>query len=500
MNYSIYREKMRQIADVNYALALMFWDMETQMPSKGAGIRAQQIGTVSGVVHKMFVNDEMCSLLKKLLEDKNLSEKQRKNIELTFKDFNKKKKYPAEFVETISKTTSEASVIWEKARKQKDFKLFQPHLEKIIELKRQECELLGYDDHPYNALLDNFEPDAKVKDLDVLFADVRKQMVEFVQMIASQSAIDNSFLKTIYSHQKQWDFGIDMLKQMGYDFEAGRQDLSAHPFTRNFNSCDVRITTRINENDFTSMLWSCIHEGGHALYEQGLDAEEYGLPSGHSISLGIHESQSRLWENHVGRSLSYWKANYGTLQKYFPQNLSNISLKEFYNSINRISPSLIRVEADELTYHSHILIRYEIEKGLMEGNIKVKDLPEIWNQKYKEYLDIEVPNDGVGVLQDVHWSHGLIGYFPTYSLGSFYAAQFFAKACEELPELEKNISSGNMMPLLNWLREKIHKHGRLYKAEELCKKITGKKLEFSYFMAYVEKKYNKIYNLSVPVS
>jgi carboxypeptidase Taq len=319
--------------------------------------------------------------------------------------------------------------------------------------------------------------------------------VAFVKQIAAKPQNDDAFMYLKYDDQKQWDLGLEYLKQMGYDFEAGRQDRSSHPFTTNFSCQDVRVTTRVNENDLNEMLWSTIHEGGHALYEQGLPASEYGLPLGEYISLGIHESQSRMWENNVARSLGYWKGNFGRMQQTFPEQLKGKTAEDFYKAMNIVQPSLIRTSADELTYHFHVLIRFEIEKALIENKIQVKDLPSYWNAKYKEYLGIDVPSDSKGVLQDIHWSHGSFGYFPTYSLGSFYAAQFFAQAKKENPELEKQIESGNMKPLLEWLREKVHKHGKYYTAEELCIAITGEKLNFQYFMDYAKKKYSQLYNL-----
>jgi carboxypeptidase Taq len=282
---------------------------------------------------------------------------------------------------------------------------------------------------------------------------------------------------------------------MGYDMQAGRQDLSEHPFTTSFNPLDVRVTTRVDENDFGNMTWSCIHEGGHALYEQGLPTDQYGLPCGEATSLGIHESQSRLWENNVGRSLNFWQFRYPELQNTFPGNLRTVSLHDFYKAINKVQPSLIRTEADELTYHFHIMIRYEIEKGLMDGSIDVKELKDIWNKYYQEYLHVKVPDDVHGILQDIHWSHGSFGYFPTYSLGSFYAAQFFAAAQKQVPGLDESIAAGDYQPLLNWLRTNIHPYGRFYTSNELCERVTGKPLEFSAFMEYANKKYSGIYGL-----
>lgn len=496
MKYKAYKERLTKIADIGYSIALLGWDQETYMPEKGAGFRAQQIATLSGMVHERFTDKELGKILKKLNDTpKKLNEKQKRNVAQTLKDYKRQKKYTRDFVELLSRTTSECFQSWQRARKESNFKLYAPHLTKMVALKRKEADLLGWKKHPYDALVDQYEPGARVADLDVLFKDVREQLVVFVKKIASAKQNDDKFMFLHYPKDKQWDFGIDLLKQMHYDFGAGRQDISAHPFTTSFNPKDVRVTTRISEDNFKSMIWSCIHEGGHGLYEQGLPDSEYGLPSGEAISLGIHESQSRLWENMVGRSLPYWKANIKLAQKYFPQNLGNVTAEHFYKASNIVTPSFIRTEADELTYHFHILIRYEIEKALMEGKLQVKDLPEYWNARYKEYLGIKVPNDAEGVLQDIHWSHGSIGYFPTYSLGSFYAAQFYATAKKEVKSLENKIENGNLLPLLEWLREKIHKYGKYYSAEELCKKVTGEKLNFAYFMNYANEKYSALYDL-----
>jgi carboxypeptidase Taq len=493
--YEAYRTTMARIADLEYTLAVMGWDQETYMPEKGADFRAQQTSTLSGIAHEMSVDKELGDLLKKLHKKKGLDAKQARNIDESLKDYKQSKKYTTEFVELLSKTTSECFQAWQKAKKASDFKIYAPHLAKMVDLKRKEADMLGYKKHPYDALLDQHEPGATVAFLDVLFKDVREQLVVFVKKIAAAKQNSDAFAHKHYPKDKQWDFGIDLLKQMHFDFEAGRQDISMHPFTTSFSALDVRVTTKIIENNLKSMIWSCIHEGGHGLYEQGLPTSQYGLPCGEAISLGIHESQSRMWENNVGRSLPYWKANYKRLQNYFPQNLKNVSLEEFYKGINLVNPSLIRIEADEVTYHFHVLIRYEIEKALMEGTIKVADLPAFWNEHYKKYLGVKVTSDAEGVLQDVHWSHGSIGYFPTYSLGSFYAAQFFNQAHKDVKGLQQQIEKGNMLPLLKWLREKIHKHGKFYTAEELCIHVTGEKLNFKYFMKYATEKYSAIYHL-----
>ncbi len=494
-NYSSYQSMLRKIADIQYASAVLNWDQETYMPSKGATFRAQQLSTLAGIGHELATSKELGKLLHLLSTDNSLSEKEKRNIKQSLKTFNENKKYTTEFVQELSKTISETFQAWHKAKADNNFAVYAPHLEKLVTLKREESKLLGDFAHPYDALLNQFEPGLKTADLEVLFTDVREQLVTFVKKIAAKPQNNDAFMYLYYDREMQWDLGLNLLKQMGFDFESGRQDASSHPFTTNFSPEDVRITTRINEQDINEMIWSCIHEGGHALYEQGLPSEEYGMPSSEYISLGIHESQSRLWENNVGRSLQYWKANYPKLQDAFPENLKSVSVQSFYKAMNIVKPSLIRTSADELTYHFHVLIRFEIEKALIEGLIEVKDLPSYWNLKYKEYLGIEVPDDSSGVLQDIHWSHGSFGYFPTYSLGSFYAAQFWVQAKKEIEELENEIEKGNMKPLLDWLREKVHRHGKFYSAEELCIEITGEKLNFKYFMDYASIKYSKLYDL-----
>lgn len=495
MSYSKYKELLRKIADVNYAAAVLNWDQETYMPKKGADFRAQQLSTLAGIAHELSTSNELGDLLEQLSKDATLTEKEKRNIKESLKKYKDNKKYTTEFVREMSKTVSETFQAWHKAKNNNDFASYAPQLKKLVKLKREECKILGYKTHPYDAMLDQYEPGAKTADLEILFTDVREQLVTFVKQIAAKPQNQDGFMFKKFDKQKQWQFGLDLLKQMGYDFDAGRQDLSTHPFTTNFNSEDVRVTTRVNENDLNEMMWSCIHEGGHALYEQGLPASEYGLPSGEYISLGIHESQSRLWENNVGRSLTYWKANYPKLQETFNETLKDVTAEDFYKAMNIVKPSLIRTSADELTYHFHIMIRFEIEKALMEGSIEVEELPAYWIKKYKEYLNIDVTSDTKGVLQDIHWSHGSFGYFPTYSLGSFYAAQFFSQAKKEISTLEGEIEKGNTQPLLDWLREKIHRHGKYYSAEELCIAITGKKLDFAYFMDYAKNKYSKLYML-----
>lgn len=494
--YLEFKQLLTKITDLNNVRSVLSWDQETQMPPKGGRFRAQQIATLAGMAHEQATSETLGKLIEQLQQDTSLDNIQQKNVALAARDYNRSKKYTREFVVELSQLISQSNQAWQKAKKEDNFSLFAPGLKKLVELKRKECDFLGYEEHPYDALIDQFEPGTTTAEVVALFNDVRSELVDFVKAINESAQPDDSFLSKHYDKDKQWELGLDLLKQMGYDFDAGRQDISSHPFTTNFSPEDVRVTTRINETQLDEMIWSCIHEGGHALYEQGLPVDRYGEPVCEYISLGMHESQSRLWENNVARGLPYWKANYAKLQSMFPDQLGSIDLESFHKGINRVKPSLIRTSADELTYHFHVLIRFEIEKGLIEGNIQVEDLPEIWNARYKEYLGVEVPDNRQGVLQDVHWSHGSFGYFPTYSIGSFYAAQFYQQAVKDVPGLENSIENGDLLPMLGWLRENIHRHGKLYSAREMCKKVTGEPLNFSHFKEYAWKKFGAIYGLS----
>lgn len=495
--YLQYVNQLQKIQDINSSIALLHWDNEVNASPKGVQFRGQQIATLSATAHEWLTSKELGKLLETLHKNRHqLSENESKNVSLSLELYNKEKKLPVDFITSFSKAQTNAFHAWSRARKAKDYNLYKQELKVIVELSKQKAELIGYPNHPYDALLSEFERGLSVQQLDVLFGDVRKQLVAFAKEIREQgTSSKKDFLYKHYAHKKQWDFGIELLQQMGYDFEAGRQDISEHPFTTAFSSRDVRITTSIKEDNPLEMIGGCLHEGGHALYELGLNPKYYGLPLGLPASISIHESQSRLWENHVGLSLPYWKANFARMQALFPAALGDITLDQYYKGINQIEPYYLRTIADEIHYHLHVLIRYEIEKGLLDGSYEVETLEEVWNQKYKDFLGLDVPNASYGILQDVHWAEGLLGYFPTYSLGSFYAAQFYAKAQEDMPDLEEHIAQGNMQPLLEWLRYHIHQHGQKYTSEELCQRITGEGLNLKYFMDYARKKYTTIYNL-----
>jgi len=491
--YAQFLERMQKIADVAYAQSLLNWDQETYMPVGAAAGRSRQLSTLAAISHEWSTSEELGAFILSLKADKSLDDKQEANVQRAAEDFERSKKYSTAFVVKMTALVSKCFFAWDQAKKANDWKAYAPALEEMVALKREEAELLGYQVHPLDALMDAFEPGLTCLAVDELFDGVKKEIFPILEQIKQKAQISNELLHLHYAKDKQWEFGMDLLKGMGYDLNHGRQDVSSHPFTTSFGMEDVRITTRIDEKDLANMVWSCIHEGGHALYEQGLPVEQYGMPLGSAVSLGIHESQSRIWENNVGRSKNFWEGKYALLQQYFPENLANVGLDEFYKAMNKVQPSLIRTEADELTYHFHILIRYEMEKALIEGSLEVKDARDAWNEKYKNYLGVNVSDDSHGILQDVHWSHGGFGYFPTYSLGSFYAAQFYYHAVKNNPGLEQDIQAGDSSKLLQWLRMNIHQYGRQFYPSELCKKATGESLNIRYFKEYALKKYGAIY-------
>ena len=492
--YNIYKTKMQKIADVKYASAVLQWDQETYLPPKGNDMRGRQIATLNEMAHQLFTEDKLGDLLQELISKGDLDISEKRNVQLTSEDYKRNKKLTSEFVRNMSESVTKCYHAWVKARVENNFSTFRQPLHELINLKKQEADFLGFETHPYNALMNDYDKGLTVEIVDPIFSNLRPQLSGLLNIIQNKPPLDNSFLIQYFDKDSQWKFGIEILKRIGFDFEAGRQDISVHPFTTSFNSQDVRVTTRIDENDFGNMTWSCIHEGGHALYEQGLPAAQYGLPLGEYCSLSIHESQSRLWENGIGRSRAFWQHNFPLLCTFFKNQFREISPENFYKGINKVETSLIRTEADELTYHFHIMIRYEIEKLLIEGSIKTKDIPAFWEEKYIKYLGIQVPDDKSGCLQDIHWSHGSFGYFATYSLGSLYAAQMQAAIKKENTSVNDQIASGNNQLVRNWLNKNIYPYGRYYTSEELCIKATGEPLNPKYFIQNATKKFIDIYS------
>lgn len=508
--YERFVSKTKEVRALQSIGSVLHWDQETQMPPKGAEQRAEQLGLITGIAHDRFVSPELGALLDELAgpaalplredlrssatEPRALDPARAANVRETRRLYDRERKLPRELVEEIAKTTSLAQEAWVLARKASDFAAFAPWLEKNLGLQKRVAELVGYETEPYDALLDQYEPGARARDIAPVFAALRKEIVPLVAAIAASkrrpAPIAGRFPK-----DAQRELNLAVARDMGFDFDAGRLDVSAHPFCSGFHPQDVRMTTRYDEEDFRGSLFGVMHEAGHGLYEQGLDPRNFGTPMGEAASTGIHESQSRLWENLVGRSRAFWKNYYPKLQAAFPEALSQLSSEAFYFSVNEVEPSLIRTEADEVTYNLHILLRFEIEQALFSGALEVAELPGVWTKKMQEYLGITPPDDAQGVLQDVHWSCGLFGYFPTYTLGNLYAAQIFATARREVPDLEGKIGRGELRPLREWLREKIHRHGMLLRPNALCEKVTGEPLNARHFNAYLKAKFGELYGL-----
>ncbi|GLH62331.1 carboxypeptidase M32 [Parageobacillus sp. G301] len=488
---------VKKMMSYNEAIQLMYWDLRTGAPKKGVEQRSEVIGILSQEVFKMSTSEEMAAFIAKLSpKHEQLSEVTRYTLEECKKEYERNKKIPADEYKEYVVLQSKAESVWEEAKATADFALFRPYLEKLVEFNKRFIEYWGYKGNPYNTLLDLYEPGMTVDVLDEVFQKLREHIVPLVQEVAaSPNQPETSFLFHRFPKEKQRAFSLELLRELGYDFAKGRLDETVHPFAIGLNPNDVRITTRYDERDFRTAIFGTIHECGHALYEQHISETLIGTPLCTGTSMGIHESQSLFYENFIARHYSYWKRNYPRLQQYAPEQFSGVSLDAFYRAINEAKPSLIRIEADELTYPLHIIVRYEIEKGLFNGTIEVKDLPEIWNDKYEEYLGIRPDNDAVGVLQDVHWSGGSFGYFPSYALGYMYAAQFKHAMLKDLPHFDELLEKGELTPIREWLTERIHRFGKTKKPLEILQEATGEALNADYLIRYLEEKYKAIYQL-----
>ncbi|WP_197073371.1 carboxypeptidase M32 [Marinitoga sp. 1155] len=486
------KDRYLLISKYNTAAALLQWDFETHMPKKAADKRADVIGEISTKAFELSVSDEIGELIKEA-EKENLNEIEKAIIKVGKKEYEKFKKIPPELFKEFNIETAKAQSSWEEAKNKNDFNIFKPHLEKVVELTKKMTDYLSYKENRYDALLDLYEPGLTTAELKKIINPLKKFLVDYLKKLDNGKK-PISIMKGYFPVEKQKELSLKALKLMKYDFDAGRMDISMHPFTTTIGFNDVRITTRYNENDLNDSLYSTIHEGGHALYEQGIPEEFYGLPIGDGASMAIHESQSRFWENIIGRSLEFWKYFYNDLIEIFPE-FKEYTPEDIFKAVNLVERSFIRTEADEVTYNLHIMLRFEIEEALINDNIEVKDLPEIWNKKMKEYFGIIPENDSEGVLQDVHWAHGSFGYFPSYMLGNLYSAQFYYKMKKDIPDLNTKISHGNLHPALIWLRENIHSKGKIYEPVELVKIVTDETLNPEYFINYIENKYNMVYEL-----
>jgi len=494
-----FRDYVRKMVSYSQALSILNWDMRTKAPRKGMDARSELIGVLSGEHFKLSTSAELEEHLQALSEPAtyaSLDPVTQAMVREVKKEYERSKKLPADRFQEFVVLTAQAGTVWEDARATNDFALFRPYLEKIVQFTLEFIDYWGHEGNKYDTLLDMYEPGMKSAQLDTIFATLREKTVGLVAAIAqSPNKPDTSFLTKAFDEGEQEAFSRFILEKIGYDFQAGRLDRSVHPFCTSFAPGDVRITTRFDPNDFRVALFGCIHEAGHAIYEQNIHPDLQGTPLCDGTSMGIHESQSRFWENMVGRSKRFWTHFYPELLKRFPVQFAGVNVEQFYRAVNQVTPSLIRVEADELTYNLHIMIRYEIEKGLIDQTIEVGDLPAIWNSKMQEYLGIVPPNDKEGVLQDVHWSGGSFGYFPTYSLGNVYAAQIAHTMQQQIKDYDQLVENGEFAPIREWLKEKIHQHGKLKSPGELLQDITGESTNATYLMNYLENKYKEIYQL-----
>jgi carboxypeptidase Taq len=497
-------QHLRTTALLSSIESLLGWDERTLLPPAGGEYRAEQMTYLAGMLHQRHTDPRVGQWLEEIAAS-DLASDPASDAAVTIRqlrrDYEKKIKLPQSLVEELTRATVRGQQIWDESRKTNSFASFRPVLEQIIELKRQEADALGYAECRYDALLDEYEPGETTANVTRILGGLREELIPLVGAIRDcERRPDVELLRRHYPIERQQAFGREAASRIGFDFSRGRIDVTAHPFCSEMGPHDCRITTRYDERFFPSAFFSILHEAGHGIYQLGLRPEHYGLPLGKYISMGIHESQSRLWENLVGRSRPFWEYFYPAAQQAFPQALAEVSLDAFHFAINDVRPSLIRVEADEVTYNLHIIIRFELEQALISGELSVADLPAAWNAKYQQYLGLEPPNDSDGVLQDIHWSAGLFGYFPTYSLGNLYAAQFFAKADAELGGLADQFARGEFGPLRDWLETRIHHQGQRYTAAQLVEQVTGQPLGHSELINYLLTKMEPLYSGPQPAT
>jgi carboxypeptidase Taq len=489
---------LAEIANLKAADEILGWDQLVNMPGGAAEDRGEQIATLEKIIHAKATSDDIGKLLGELTADIKQLDPDSDDaclIRVAKRDYDKQTKVPAEFVTEMARVSTVAQSVWEKAKAQSNFELFRPYLEKLVELRRQYADFFKPWDHVYDPLLDDFEPGMKTSEVQVIFNTLRSRQVELIKEISQVKQVDRSFLFLDYPESGQLAFGEKVISKFGYDWNHGRQDKSAHPFTASFGLNDVRITTRFNTNYLPTAMFGTMHECGHALYELGIDKKFNRSPLADGASMAVHESQSRMWENLIGRSKPFWNHFFPILQEIFPTQLGNVDVKAFYKGVNAVEPSLIRVEADEATYNLHIMLRLELEIALMDGSLLAKDAPAAWNAKFKEYLGIVPPDDAKGILQDMHWSFGGFGYFPTYALGNLVSAQLWEKLNKDIPNLEEQVEKAQFTEILGWLRKNLHVYGAKFEPQELVKKVTGSEIIPEPYFRYLESKFKAIYNL-----
>jgi carboxypeptidase Taq len=492
-------EHYRTMSDLQSASATLQWDQETHMPPRAAAGRAEQIATVDSLLHRMATDDEYSGMLTELegmLGNGQLEPWQKAAVREALRSHRRAARLPEELVHELSRSQSLGQQAWKQAREESDFSIFAAHLNRLVDLKRREAAYLGEGcEYPYDALIDDFEPGMTVAQLRPVFERLKMGTRVLLDRVRESGvSVDRSFWLSSYEANRQLAFAKQTVADLGFSFESGRVDLSAHPFCTSFGIDDVRLTTRVREDEPAACVFGLIHEAGHGMYEQGLDRAYMRTPVGEAISMGIHESQSLFWENMIARSEPFWNWAFPRLSASFPGNLRGRSARDMYRAVNVMQPSFIRVEADELTYNLHIVLRFEIEEALFSGAMEASQIPEEWNRRMQQYLGITPPDDAHGCLQDVHWSFGLYGYFPSYTLGKLYAAMFYNQMAREIPDLEGVIARGEFGVVLSWLREKIHRWGRLKSAAELVRDVCGRPLTETDFLEYISRKIDSVYS------
>jgi carboxypeptidase Taq len=494
------KDVLGEVSDVNRASAVLAWDQETYMPPGGVENRADQLTTLRRIAHIRFTAQEVGGLIDAAEHEVSglpFDSDEASLVRVTRRDYDHARKLPSDLVAEIARAGATARPVWEKAREDADFKLFAPSLEKNVELSKRVADALGYEGRPYDALLDRTEPGLTTDQLQGIFEELKKAIVPLVGDIARHAdAVDDSVLHRGFDPDAQVEYALQLVTRLGYDIQRGRQDLSAHPFTISFGPGDVRITTRVSRDFFSECLFGSIHEAGHGMYNQGIGHNLDRTPLWSGASPGVHESQSRLWENLVGRSAVFWRHFFPSLRDAFPGQLKETDEEGFYRAVNKSYPSLIRVEADEVTYNLHILLRFELENELLEGSLQVKDLPEAWRARVKSYLGIDVPNDRDGVLQDIHWSGVSFATFPGYTLGNLMGAQLMAKMRVEVQDLDAQIERGEFGALLKWLQTNVYRHGRKFTPNELMERVTGRALTPEPWIEYVRQKFGALYGVA----
>lgn len=490
--------RMGELRDLAGVVGLLTWDQETYMPPGGAEARASHLATMQALIHERLVSERLGDLLGEALSSPDEGGDRHAMARNLAKERERSVRMPAALVHELALVQSRSVEAWRSARRKGDFSLFAPHLERLIELRRQQADAVGHSGERYDALLDAYEPGMEVKRLEPLFGQLEKELVPIVATLTSAPKPGNfSLAGRRFPVDAQWEFTLHLLREMGFDFERGRQDRSVHPFTGGTHPADVRLTTRLDETLPFSAFFSTIHEAGHGLYEQNLPIEHARNPLGAAASMGLHESQSRLWENFIGRSLPFWERQFPALQRLFPEALAGGSAGEIYALVNRVERSLIRVEADEVTYNLHILLRFQLELALIRGDLAVADLAEAWNDRMERDLGIRPGSDAEGVLQDIHWAWGEFGYFPTYTLGNLYAASLHRRLEGDLGDLSDVIRSGRLAAIKEWLTEKVHRVGHRWEAEEIVQRATGSGITVEPFLDYVRSKYSALYGVAL---